>query len=315
MSMVNGLYEQNIFTENYPFKLFLNDSENFVFPLHWHHAIELIYPIDNSYTATVNDQEYIMNQKDILFIAGGDTHSFNTSNNAGNRYFIQFDIFTLDVFGKYYNFNPSLLMTQLIAPENNSLLHQKLETQIIEIINEYEQKPFAYDLTINARVFDILVLLFRNIPGNYIFASSNNCSKRIHSMERLNYAFQYIEENYQKNVTLKDASEAAGFSEHHFSRLFKEMTGQNFNCYVTSRRIKKAEKLLINHDLSIIEIAHAAGFNSIGTFNRIFKKSKSCTPMEYRKLQLHTRNTWGSLNKYNLAPLDTCNKEGATSNE
>ena len=106
-------------------------------------------------------------------------------------------------------------------------------------------------------------------------------------MERLNYALQYVEENYQNNATLKDASKAAGFSEYHFSRVFKEITGQNFNNYVTSRRIKRAEKLLTSHDLSIIEIAHSAGFHSITTFNRIFKKTKGCTPMEYKKLLRH----------------------------
>lgn len=281
---MNGLHEENICPENYPFNILLNTFENFAFPLHWHHAIELIYPIHNGYTTTINDQEYVMNEKDIMIIAGGDIHSFNTANNPGSRYFIHFDIFKLDVFGKHRNFNPSLLITQLITPQNNKELHKKVEAQIIEIINEFDQKSFAYDLSINARFLDVLVLLFRSLCGTNISVPPSNHHKKVQSMERLNYALQYVEENYQNNVTLKAASQAAGFSEYHFSRIFKEMTGQNFNNYLTSRRIKKAEKLLTNHDLSIIEIAHSSGFHSITTFNRIFKKAKGCTPMEYKKL-------------------------------
>jgi len=284
--IINGLYEENIFTKNYPFRIVENTFANFVFPLHWHHAIELIYPINNRYITNVNDQEYVIEERDILFIAGGDIHSFNTSNNAGNRYFIQFDISTLDVFGQIHNFTPFLSITRLISTKNNSSLHHELEMQIGQMIKEYEQKFFGYNLSLNARVFDILVLLSRNILNNDTLLTSSNCNKKFYVMEKLNIALQYIEENYQNNITLKDTSDAAGFSEYHFSRVFKEMTGQNFNYYVNSRRIKKAEKLLINHDLSIIELANIAGFNSIATFNRIFKKTRGCTPMEYKKMQL-----------------------------
>jgi AraC-like DNA-binding protein len=285
---VNGLHEENICPENYPFNILLNIFDNFAFPVHWHHAIEFIYPIDNGYTVNVNDHDYVMNEKDIMIIAGGDIHSFNTVNNPGNRYFIHFDIFKLDVFGKHRNFNPSLLITQLITPRNNNDLHKNIEAHIISIIKEFEQKPFAYDLSINARFLDILVALFRNLSGTELFVPPSNSNKIIQSMERLNYALQYVENNYQSSVTLKAASKAAGFSEYYFSRVFKNLTGQNFNNYVNARRIKRAEKLLVSHDLSIIEIAHRAGFHSLTTFNRIFKKARGCTPMEYKKLQLHS---------------------------
>lgn len=283
---VDGLHEQNICPENFPFNILLNTFDNFSFPVHWHRAIEFIYPIDNIYTVSVNDQEYVMNKNDIMMITGGDIHSFSTKNNPGKRYFIHFDIFKLDVFGKHCNFKPSLLMTQLITPQSNYELHNNIETHIISVIKEFEQKPFAYDLSINARFLDILVALFRNLSGKDVFAPPSNSNKKIHGMERLNYALQYVENNYQDNITLKDASKAAGFSEYHFSRVFKDMTGQNFTDYVNARRIRKAEKLLVSHDLSIIEIAHSAGFHSLATFNRIFKKTRGCTPMEYKKLQL-----------------------------
>lgn len=283
--IINGLYEENIFTKNYPFRIVGNTFDKFLFPAHWHHAIELVYPLTNSYTVTVNDQEYRIEERDILFIAGGDIHSFNTSHNPGSRYFIQFDISTLDVFGQIHNFSPFLSMTQLISAKNNSQLHHQLEMQIMEIMKESEQKFFAYNLSLNARVFDILVLLSRNVLTNDTLLTSSNYNKKFYVLEKLNTALQYIEENYQNNITLKEASAAIGFSEHHFSRVFKEMTGHNFHTYVNSRRVKKAEKLLINHDLSIIELATRAGFNSIATFNRIFKKVRGCTPMEYKKLQ------------------------------
>lgn len=42
--------------------------------------------------------------------------------------------------------------------------------------------------------------------------------------------------------------------------------------------------LLLNPDLTITEIALQSGFSSLSTFNRTFKRTKNCTPTEYRDL-------------------------------
>lgn len=283
-AVLEGLLEKDIFTESYPFRLLLNTWENFDWPMHWHHAVELVYPVENNYTATVNNHEYSLCERDILFIAGGDIHGFKTTNNKGNRFFIQFDISTLDVFGQIQNITPLLSSTRLISRQHDGDLHRNLEKQILELITEYDRKSLAYTLSLNARVFDILVLLSRNILNNVDFKDISN-NKKFFTLEKLNRAFQFIEENYQQDISLKAVSYAAGFSECHFSRIFKELTGHNFLNYLNERRIKKAIKLLTIHDLSIIEIAHHSGFNSIATFNRAFKKIKGCTPLEYKRIQ------------------------------
>lgn len=102
-------------------------------------------------------------------------------------------------------------------------------------------------------------------------------------LKQINRAFEYIEKNYPGQITLKDISQAAGFSEYYFSRLFKEYTGQSFLSYLNTYRVKQAEKLLRSTEKSVLEIALDSGFNSLTTFNRIFKKIKGCSPSYYRK--------------------------------
>lgn len=283
--VIEGLHEKDMYIETYPFRIELNTFENFDWPLHWHHAVELVYPVENNYTAAVNGQEYVLGEKDILFIAGGDTHSFNTRNNKGNRFFIQFDISTLDVFGQAHQLTPFLSMTKLISAQEDPLLHTELEKNIIALINEYRHRALGYTLYLNARIFDILVLLSRSICNNSDTEISISNNKKFHILEKLNLALQYIEEQYQNDISLKDVSFAAGFSEYHFSRIFKEMTGNHFLSYLNERRIKKAIKLLTAHNMSITEVALSSGFNSIATFNRTFKKLQGCTPVEYKKMQ------------------------------
>jgi len=282
---IENLQEKDIYTEEYPFRLELNQTDDFLFPAHWHHAIEIIYPSKGNYIALVNGQEYPMKERDILFIPGGEIHNFDT-HIKGERFFIQFEIASLDVFGQFNKLTPILSTVKLVSPNNDTNLHHQLENELIKIINEYTQKALSYTIALNARLFDILVLLSRSLLYKVTSVSTQNENKKLYSSQKLTRAFQFIEEQYQNDISLKDVSAAAGFSEYYFSRLFKEMTEKSLPQYLNERRVKRAEKMLTTHNISITEIAHTTGFNSIATFNRAFKKIKGCTPMDYKHLQL-----------------------------
>lgn len=282
---IENLQEKDIYTEEYPFRLELNQTEHFVFPSHWHHAAEIVYPLTGSYSAVVNGQEYSMQERDILFIPGGEIHNFDT-HIKGNRYFIQFEIATLDVFGQLNKLTPLLSITRLISPDTDAVLHHRLEEEVNKLINEYKQKAPSYTIALNARLFDILVLLSRSMINKSTSHPLQNENRKLYSSKKICLAFQYIEEQYQNDIALKDIAAAAGFSEYYFSRIFKEFTGKSLPQYLNERRIKRSEKLLTTHNISIIEVAHATGFSSIATFNRAFKKIKGCTPMDFKRLQL-----------------------------
>ncbi|HWT27502.1 MAG TPA: AraC family transcriptional regulator, partial [Mobilitalea sp.] len=93
----------------------------------------------------------------------------------------------------------------------------------------------------------------------------------------------FIEENYQKDISLDDASRSVDISPYYFSKLFKEETGENFIEYLTNIRIEKAKKLLQNRDLSIKNICVETGYSDPNYFSRIFKKQVGVTPTEYRE--------------------------------
>jgi AraC-like DNA-binding protein len=49
-------------------------------------------------------------------------------------------------------------------------------------------------------------------------------------------------------------------------------------------RVEHASKLLIESDEQISRVAFLSGFNNIANFNRIFKDTHQCTPMQFRKI-------------------------------
>ena len=100
----------------------------------------------------------------------------------------------------------------------------------------------------------------------------------------------YITEHCTENINVDDLSDLAGFSKFHFARLFKQFAGMSCYEYLTQKRVAHAEQLLIQPDISITEVAMLSGFNSLSTFNRIFKAQKNCTPSEYKSLNKQEKN-------------------------
>ena len=94
----------------------------------------------------------------------------------------------------------------------------------------------------------------------------------------------YITEHCSENINMEELANLAGFSKFHFSRLFKQFSGMSCYEYLLQKRVALAEQLLIQPDISITEAAMLSGFNSLSTFNRVFKSHKNCTPSEYKNL-------------------------------
>jgi len=102
------------------------------------------------------------------------------------------------------------------------------------------------------------------------------------SGSKLNTVLQYIEARLERDLTV---AELAGLIHHHpnyFIRFFKNHMGLTPMAYIYDRRLEKARQLLTSSDLSIGEIALAAGFNDIFHFSKAFKRKLGVPPSEFR---------------------------------
>ncbi len=280
---VEGLHEKDIFTKEFPFRLEINTSTDFVYPVHWHDAIELIYVEKNPFNLTVNNSAISLEEGDILLIAKGDTHGFSNNGGRGKRIFILFDSSTFNALGSNNIVKPLLSNTFKIL-STDIPCHRDIKKQIKAIVDCCSHKPYGYELFLSARVYDILGIVSRHVMERVEPQSTVPTTKKIHGLQKLSEAFKYIEQNYMNDISLSDVAKAVGFSEYYFSRMFKSITEKNFNQYLNEFRIKQAEVYLTKSGMSVADIAYSSGFNSIVTFNRAFKAAKGCSPSTYKKL-------------------------------
>jgi len=93
---------------------------------------------------------------------------------------------------------------------------------------------------------------------------------------------EFIEENYDKEISLILLSKSFNISPNYISRHFKEETGEALFNYIYTVRIEKAKKMLRNSDLKIYEVGYKVGFKSSVHFNIVFSKLTGHTPKQYK---------------------------------
>ena len=102
---------------------------------------------------------------------------------------------------------------------------------------------------------------------------------------------EYINKNYNTNISLDDLAKHMNMSASYVSRLFKRLTNSNFKDYLSKVRVEKSARLLSDHpEKSIHEIAAEVGFNTVNTYSTLFLKHIGMTPSEYRRVKKKSKS-------------------------
>ena len=91
-----------------------------------------------------------------------------------------------------------------------------------------------------------------------------------------------INNNLYSNMSLEEFAKLCNTSVSTFKRKFKEIYHETPKKYLSKMKMKKASQFLNNKENRISDIAYDCGFDSLATFNRIFKNHFGKSPSEYR---------------------------------
>lgn len=130
----------------------------------------------------------------------------------------------------------------------------------------------------------IIVLNMLSKETDYKFLASEGFHLKDSSKgeDRIQKVINYIGDNYVKDISLEDLAEVSFMTTNSFCRYFKSRTGKTAFQFIREYRVNKACQLLINGKKSIAEICYDTGFNSLSSFNRIFKNLKQISASEYK---------------------------------
>lgn len=94
---------------------------------------------------------------------------------------------------------------------------------------------------------------------------------------------EYIKANFQKRMTLEEIAASTYLSKTYLSSLFKKETGYSISEYINRVRIERSKSLLLEENISIIDIANLCGFEDQSYFTKVFKNIVGITPKKYRE--------------------------------
>ena len=93
----------------------------------------------------------------------------------------------------------------------------------------------------------------------------------------------FIQENYAGKISLEDIANAGAVGQSKCCKLFARFFFQSPIMYLTQYRLTKSIELLVNTDMTIIEIAFSVGFGSASYYAATFRRWVRKSPAEYRK--------------------------------
>ncbi len=254
------------FYENNRMPLRSFQSVDLNFSAHLHKEAELLLMQEGEIAVTVNGAQYLAAAGDILVLFPNTVHSYLSRGQTKGIMII----FSPELAGE---FNYKLTHFCAVSPLLFSgRVHQDVPYCMESILNTDAQPGNlslikGYLLVLLSRVFSALEL---------------QPLRQEKDFDLLHRVLLYTTENFRERISLDQVAKELGVSRYYLSRTFSQKVGCGLNQYRNALRIGLAQHLLENPKLSISEIAFECGFDSLRTFNRVFREQLKQTPREYR---------------------------------
>ena len=243
---------------------------------HLHKGFEFAIVLDGEIEAEIGDKRYALKSGEALLLTPYQLHSYESS--ADSLTFVAVfsgnytELFARATAGKEAK-NPILtLSAETRAYIDKNLLFANAENPATQT-NESTAVEKPNDLTLKACLYAVCAE----------FYASTEFLARTHDNALVSDILAYVENNYASNITLKTMADSLGYDFRYISRIFGKIFEINFKTLVNQYRCDRAKRLISSTDETLSEIAMNSGFQSIRSFNRVFKEFTGKTPSDLRK--------------------------------
>lgn len=261
--------------------------------MHRHNFIEIVYVISGSARHYMDDINYEVRKGDLIIVNYGVPHSFIPLKDSGEEFSTYDLLFTTELFEitgidscDFSALASSYLFYSLFQgnePPDNSLnlirsgSSREFGVLFSQIYDEYTARNSGYMNMIRAYLVQLITKIFREID------KKTNSTTTREQRAVVNKAIEYMKQNYNTPINLDNLVADIFLSKDYFRQLFKTTTGTSVTDFIQKIRIEEAERLLLETDRPIFDIAGDCGFMDVKFFYKTFKKLTGKNPGEFRK--------------------------------
>lgn len=278
-------------TERFPFQYYqehFNWNRLETVEWHWHSELEFVEILQGAIECHIGEEIIELREGDTFFINSGVIHKYQAPKVCREKQCMFSDI---------------LFLPEIIAP-NSSLIYEKYirpivlygkpflvmrQTQAWEesvqnlyhhIVNVCLAEEDLTELRIQAGVSELWTRLFHYL---YREKSEQQENKNILAQARLRKMMQFIWDHFHEKITLDDIAASANISKSAALRCFRSGMQTSPVGYLNDFRLNRAKELLLTSHSTVSEIAVSVGFDNVGYFDRVFRRTFGLTPKQFAK--------------------------------
>ncbi len=258
-------------------------------PMHTHNFDELVFVLGGSAVHIIDDEEYPIIRGDVFVVRGNHKHGYSNEKNLHivnvlyQREF--FDSLKVE-FADLPGFNALFVHEPYYRKKHKfkSKLHlnpQQLRkmSQFLKFMTAEQNDEWVGTSSLNEHIFIIIV-----INACKFFLEFKSPQPKV--LLKISAAIDFIERNFDKQISNSLLANKADMSQGSFRYSFKKITGLSPIDYLIKLRIEKAADIMAkNNRIRVIDTAFKTGFENSAYFTKKFKEIIGMTPMAYLKNQ------------------------------
>lgn len=261
---------------------------------------EMFYVAEGKANIKIENNILIMDKGKIIIVPPDTSHSFWINDDEKPIiYWVHFDfkyrhdVHSLDKLVTEHN---SILYSEKLINENyirskvqyidgfdltNSIMinNKEIESYFKELFNIYEKHNLLWQIDSKILFLKIFKCIFDELMEEFSI-------KYKYKKSASDVVIEYIHNNYNRKITLRELAEQVAISEDYLGKMFKKNTGKTIIEYLNNYRISKAKEFLMDLRLSIEDIAEMTGFSDIYYFSKVMKKIEGVSPSRWRNTHL-----------------------------
>lgn len=278
-------------TERFPFQYYqehFNWNRLETVEWHWHSELEFVEILQGAIECHIGEEIIELREGDTFFINSGVIHKYQAPKVCREKQCMFSDI---------------LFLPEIIAP-NSSLIYEKYIRPIVlygkpflvmrqtqawkesvqnlyhHIVNVCLAEEDLTELRIQAGILELWTRLFHYL---YREESEQQENKNILAQARLRKMMQFIWDHFHEKITLDDIAASANISKSAALRCFRSGMQTSPVGYLNDFRLNRAKELLLTSHSTVSEIAVSVGFDNVGYFDRVFRRTFGLTPKQFAK--------------------------------
>jgi len=292
-------YEFVRYSRLHHIKVFLNKIQYRNY--HTHNAFEIFLVLDGEGTLSLQNEVIKLMPGSLIIINPYEPHEIQTGNETVLGLFLQVSRhFCKDYFPYFSN----LSFSNRSLSENIS----ELREIIFHIASCYLEAKPLFEIELISLVSGLFCRLMKDFKFSIL--NEHNHSLREKKNQRMKRITAYINDHYTEAVRLSELGDIEGLTTTHISHLFKDYYGITFQNYLNNLRFEKAMTLILNTQLSQMDIALSCGFSDAKYLSSIIKKRLGCSLSEYRKLAVKKINNEAVNKEKHLLEYKYSDEEG-----